>query len=478
MRISRYSFVLLFILTVSPASGQFPPDFIWGAATAAQQIEGGWIKDGRAPSIWDNLARIPGYVADGATPDVGPNSYDHYMEDVQILKDHGIKHYRLSISWPRIIPQGRNGTYVNQKGIAYYRNLIKALLDAGITPYVTLYHWDLPIELALRGHGIDSKYFVTDFLYFAETCFKEFGDLVKNWFTFNEIWCMAILNNFKKRDVGTKPYMIAHNSLRAHAYTVNLYRTKYNKDGKGKIGIVVNSSMMYPKNKDKKSDVEAAERGLDYSLGWITNPVFKGEYPEIMRKRTGNRLPEFTPEEKALLINSTDFIGINHYFSELCETDNHEKGTEYWSDRNVRTSNDPSWNYTHSKWPIVPQGLKHIILYIHNKWTKNTNISIWITENGMSADEQNITAAVNDKARIKYHKDYIEAMGEAIKEGANVKAYFVWSLLDNFEWWSGYSIRFGMVRVEYTEPPQRIPKISLRWYRDFIKKVTTVKADK
>ena len=467
----RYVFMMFFLLTVSPVSSEFPPDFIWGVATAALQIEGAWLEDGKAPSVWDNLAHFPGFTADGSAPEIGPDSYHLYPEDIRIMKEYKITHYRLSLSWPRIIPQGKKGKPINQKAIQHYRKMLQMLLDNGITPYVTLYHWDLPIALAIRGKGIADDHFVENFLYYADTCFKEFGDLVQNWMTFNEIWCFALLNDFKKRDIGTKPYKIAHNSLLAHAHTVDLYRKKYNQNGKGKIGIVLNSSMMYPKGKSQ-SDKDAAERGMIYSLDWIADPIFKGDYPEIMRTRAGNRLPSFSEEEKKLLINSVDFVGLNHYFSELCEKSYYKEHYDYWSDRDVKTSNDPHWELTDSGWPIVPQGMHDILIYIHNHWTKGTNIPIWITESGMSLHEPSLNESTNDDKRIDYHNKYINATKQAIKDGANVKAYFVWSLLDNFEWWQGYSKRFGMVRVDYSVPPVRTPKKSLRWYSDYIKSVT------
>jgi beta-glucosidase/6-phospho-beta-glucosidase/beta-galactosidase len=475
MTISRYSFALLLFLVISPVSSQFPENFIWGAATAAAQIEGGWIEEGKSPSVWDNLSHLPGFIADGSNTEVGPDSYHRFKEDIKIMKDHGIKHYRMSISWPRIIPQGIKGKPVNSKGIEYYREVFQTLLDNDITPYVTLYHWDLPTNLVLKGRGIYTKYFVEDFLYYADVCFKEFGDLVKYWFTFNEIWVMALLMPMKDRDRGDMPYKIAHNSLLAHAHAVKLYREKYNTDGKGKIGIVLNSSMMYPKKEGV--DEEARKRALIYSLDWIAHPVFTGDYPQIMVDTAKDRMPKFTEKEKELLKGSIDFIGINHYFSELCEADNNEMHADYWTDRNVKTSYNPDWKKTDSGWPIVPEGLRDLLLYIHENWTHDTKIPIWVTENGLSLKEENINSAVHDIGRVEYHNAYIKAMGEAISKGARVEAYFVWSLLDNFEWWSGYSKRFGMIRVEYTNPPKRIAKGSLKWYGEFIKSANKVQTE-
>eukprot|EP00826_Nyctotherus_ovalis_P054143 TRINITY_DN7079_c0_g4_i3.p1 TRINITY_DN7079_c0_g4~~TRINITY_DN7079_c0_g4_i3.p1 ORF type:complete len:272 (+),score=99.67 TRINITY_DN7079_c0_g4_i3:27-818(+) len=240
---------------------------------------------------------------------------------------------------------------------------------------------------------------------------------------------------------------------------------------------VLNSSMMYPKKNDSESDRKAAERGMIYSLDWIAHPVFTGDYPQIMKDRAKGRMPEFTEDEKKLLINSTDFLGINHYFSELCTEGHNTDPHEYWGDRNVDTSKDPKWKRTDSDWPIVPEGMHDLLMYMYNKWTKKANIPIWVTESGMSLKEESRDAGVNDEGRIDYHKQYIAAMGRAMKDGANVGAYFVWSLLDNFEWWSGYSKRFGMVRVEYTDPPQRFAKNSLRWYGEFIKNVTQNQAE-
>ena len=274
--------------------------------------------------------------------------------------------------------------------------------------------------MLFRSGNVD-KHFVDNFIYYAEICFKEFGDLVKNWFTFNEVWCMSILNDFKERDKGAKPYKIAHNALLAHGYTVKLYREKYNTDKRGKIGIVFNSTMMYPKFYTLL-DILAAERGMIYSLAWIADPIFKGDYPAEMKRRAGNRLPTFTKEEKVILKGSSDFFAINHYFSETCMPGPFIIGYDYWSDRNVITSYRFFWKRTHSGWPIVPYGLHDLIVYIHKRWTKNTLIPIWITENGIAVNESTVKESLNDIERINFHKDYIKAMEQAVNEHINVGA--------------------------------------------------------
>ncbi len=462
--------ILVAFVALALVACKFPAGFRFGAATAAFQIEGAWLQDGKSPSVWDNLAHIPGYTADGRAPDIAADSYNRYKEDIALMKAAGIKHYRLSISWPRIVPKGRAGEPINAAAIKRYREILVALKEAGITPYVTLYHWDLPAVLAIQGYGIVDRYFVRDFLYYANATFVQLGDLVNYWFTFNEPWCIALLDDIKKRDEGTKPYLIAHNVLLAHAYTVKLYREKYQTLQKGKIGIVLNSDMHYPKDPTKAADVAAAKRAIDFSLGWFADPVFKGDYPAIMRTQAGDRLPKFTAEEKALLKGSTDFFALNHYSSSL-ETDGQSiKAENYWSDMNVTSSAKPEWKKTDMGWSIVPEGIHDLIVEIHKRYLTGTPLALYVTENGMANYEPTEVEAKADQARIDYMQGYLTNVEKAVNvDKVNVQGYFAWSLIDNFEWRSGFSKRFGMVRIEFTDPPKRIPKASLTWYSNYIK---------
>ena len=290
------------------------------------------------------------------------------------------------------------------------------------------------------------------------------------WFTFNEPWCMAILNEYKKRDEATKPYKVAHNVLIAHAHTVKLYRTKYKRTRKGMIGIVLNSDMYYPKNSQKEEDKAATNRAFNFLLGWFADPVWFGDYPAELKSRLGARLPKFTDTEKKLLKGSSDFFGLNHYTSYLTSFSNYKEQNDFWSDRNV-TDDKNGWKLTDMGWPIVPKGIRDLLVRIQEIYLKGTNIPIFITENGMANKELTIEDAKKDVARIEYLQAYLQNIEDAILiDKVNVQGYFVWSLLDNFEWYSGFSKRFGMVRVEYGKNPQRIPKASLAWYKEFINK--------
>lgn len=452
---------------------KYPPGFKFGAATAALQIEGAWLQDNKAPSVWDNLAHLPNFTADGTAPDIAADSYNRYKEDIDLLVEGGIKHYRMSLSWPRIVPRGRRGSKVNEKAIKRYTEMFQYIREKGITPYVTLYHWDLPAVLSLQGYGLVDRYFPDDFLYYADVVFKSFKDYVKNWYTFNEPWVISVLEVMKDRDKATKPYEIGHNLLIAHARTVKLYREVYQSENKGVIGMVFNTGMSYPKNPENPKDVEAAYRAMNFSLGWFADPVFFGDYPEVMKQRVGRRLPRFNETERQWLKGSSDFFAFNHYTSSLTEEGTFQRQTDYNSDVNVTSTNNPAWKLTDMNWPIVPEGIHDLIVRINEHYIRGSKVPIYVTENGMANKETTSEDAKNDRARIEYLRDYLANVEKAIDEGVNVMGYFVWSLLDNFEWWSGFSKRFGIVRINYGTYPTRETKASFYWYRNYIKDKTT-----
>eukprot|EP01022_Parablepharisma_sp_SALTPOND_P016035 TRINITY_DN230_c0_g1_i1.p1 TRINITY_DN230_c0_g1~~TRINITY_DN230_c0_g1_i1.p1 ORF type:complete len:489 (+),score=56.69 TRINITY_DN230_c0_g1_i1:10953-12419(+) len=463
IKMKGYVFLLLAHLVLC----KFPKNFEFGASTAAFQIEGAWLADNKSMSVWDNLAHS-GMIADNSTADIVDNSYYLYQEDIALLKEYGLKNYRMSIAWSRIIPYGSRGSEVNMKAIEHYRKQFQALLAAGITPFVTLYHNDMPINLVIEGEGYTDPDFVADFVNYADVCFRYFGDLVKYWFTFNEPWCLAVLDTFEPHEADIKPYRIGHALLLAHAETVDLYRKKYKDTQRGEIGWVVNSEMYFPKDPKKKEDQEAAKRGLAFQLDWFSDPLFNGDYPKIMRDALGERLPTFTEEQKKKLKGSLDFYALNHYFTFLAEPGSAATGN-FWEDRNITTSYDESWNRTDTDWPIVPEGLHGLLTHIQEKWLKGTNLELYITENGAAIKENDIASALDDEVRIGYLQRYLAEVAKAIEEGINITKYFIWSLLDNFEWGSGVSKRFGIVRIEYGENPRRIAKGSMRWYAELIK---------
>jgi len=464
---------ILILLLIVLGTCKFPKKFEFGVSTAAFQIEGAWLADNKSLSIWDNLAHSGLVVANSTDPDIGDDSYNKYLEDIALMKDYGIKNYRMSIAWTRIVPNGTNGSRVNQKGIDHYKKLFRDLTRAGITPYVTLYHNDMPAYLYIQGTGYTDPDFIEDFKYYADVCFKEFGDLVKYWFTFNEPWVLAVLDEYTPEEVMTKPYDIGHALLLAHAHTVKLYREKYQNQQKGKIGWVFNAEMYFPKDVNKKEDVEAAERALMFQLDWFCEPMFSGDYPQKMKEIINadgkGRMKSFTEAEKNLLKGSMDFYALNHYFTWLAEPAR-KTGAGFDYDRNVNLTFDSNWNQTDMEWSIVPEGLHRLIMYIHGKWLNNTNMELFITENGAAIkNESDINSIKIDKARIEYLHGYLGAVEEAIIKGVNITKYFVWSLLDNFEWGSGFSKKFGIVRVELDKNAKRIAKGSMKWYSELIK---------
>ncbi|CAM8965918.1 unnamed protein product [Rhodiola kirilowii] len=458
----------------------FPPDFLFGVATSAYQVEGAHDEGGRGPSIWDAFTRKKGNICDGSNGDVAVDQYHKYKDDVDLMAKLGFQAYRFSISWSRIFPDGL-GTRVNEEGIAYYNNLINALIEKGIQPYVTLYHWDLPLHLHESMGGWLNKDIVKYFAVYAETCFSRFGDRVKNWITLNEPLQTAV-NGYdngifapgRRENSRTEPYLVAHHQILAHAASVSIYRKKFMDQG-GCIGLSVDCEWAEPCSENVE-DQTAAARRLDYQLGWFLDPIFCGDYPKVMREVLGDRLPEFTLDEKELVRNSTDFVGLNHYTSRFIshggsEAEENEfyrsqdmTRIEQWKDGDHIGERAASfWLY------VVPWGIRNVLKYISKRYN---NPSIYVTENGMD-DEDNDTSplheVLNDDLRVSYFKGYLAAVSQAIKEGVDVRGYFAWSLLDNFEWAQGYTKRFGLVYVDYKNGLTRHPKCSALWFSQLLK---------
>ncbi len=452
---------------------QFPQDFIWGSATSAYQIEGAWNTDGKGPSIWDVFCLIPGKVQDGDTGEIACDHYNRIEEDVAVMKALGLKAYRFSISWPRILPAGRGA--VNLQGIAFYNKLINELIAAGIEPWVTLYHWDLPAALEFEIDGWLGKDIASLFTIYAGVCFEHFGDRVKNWITINEPWVVAILGYghgvfAPGKKSGDLPYLAAHNLLLAHAGAVDLYRSKFKPTQQGAIGITNNCDWREPLT-DSKEDKDAAQRALEFFLAWFTDPVYTGDYPEVMKERLGDRLPVFNDGEKLLLKGSSDFFGLNHYTTMYASdaTNTKEEGSVYGNgglseDQDVNLTVSKDWKLTDMQWAVVPWGCKKLLQWIAARYN---NPPIFITENGCAYDDKLVDAKIEDAERVSFFKGYISAIGEAIDEGVQVKGYFIWSLMDNFEWASGYAKKFGIHYVE-KQSLRRIPKASALWYADVI----------
>lgn len=455
---------------------RLPPDFWWGTATAAYQIEGATAEGHRSPSIWDRFCKEPGKIRNNDTGDVACDHYHRYREDVQLIKALGTKYYRFSIAWPRILPEGTRGS-PNKDGIIFYSSLIDELLNNGITPIATLYHWDLPVSVDNATGGWAGDGSVADeFAAYARICFDNFGGRIGWWITLNEPWCSSYLGYGtgehapgKKDAPGVDPYRAAHNLLRAHAKAVRIYRSEFQPLQNGRIGITLNSDWGEPADASENAKA-AAKRYMEFNLGWFADPVQKGDYPLVMRETVGERLPKFTEEEKRDLKRSSDFFGLNHYSTHrihgMAQPPASDATPSFWTDLGVNMDSDPSWHKTDMGWAVVPWGLRKLLTYVDREYMPPGGIII--TENGLAAHEPTIAAALGDESRIAFYRGYIDEMRKAIvMDNADVRGYFLWSLMDNFEWAYGYEKRFGLYFVDY-KTQVRTPKPAVAWYHKLI----------
>lgn len=441
----------------------FGRDFLWGAATSAFQFEGAAREDGKAPSIWDDFARTPGKMHGGATGDTACDHYRRYLDDVALMRELNLRAYRFSISWPRVMPDGRGG--INETGLGFYDRLVDALCEAGIEPFATLYHWDLPSALQNQLGGWASEDIPRIFADYAQIMFDRLGDRVKYWLTLNEPWCVVDGGYFNGvhapglRDTKLG-YRVGHNLMRAHAYAVQRYRAS--KSNGGAISLALNSPFCYPAS-ERNEDRKAAQRVMEGFAGWFGDPACFGDYPAIMRERLGDLLPEFSEEDSALLRGSMDFITLNYYFSDVVE---HAPGE---GPMDARTLRQPDRRYTEMDWPIVPEGLCDLLVWLADRYP---GLPMYIAENGAAlVDEPEADGFVDDQERIAYLRDHIAAIAEARRRGVDVRGYLLWSLMDNLEWSMGFSKRFGIVRCDF-DTQQRTIKASGRWYADMIRRAT------
>lgn len=461
-----------------------PSDFKWGFATASYQIEGAVDEDGRGPSIWDTFCKIPGKIADGSSGTVACDSYHRTKEDIDLLKSLGCNSYRFSLSWSRIIPLGGRNDPINQKGIDHYVRFVDDLLAAGIEPFITLYHWDLPDALDKRYGGLLNKQeFPLDFEHYARVVFKAIPRC-KHWITFNEPWCSSILGystgyfapghtSDRARsavgDSSREPWLVGHNLLLAHGRAVKVYRDEFKAaSGGGEIGITLNGDAVYPWDPEDPADVAASERKVEFAISWFADPIYFGRYPESMRQQLGDRLPEWTPEEVALVKGSNDFYGMNHYTANYIR---HRDGPPPEDDflGNLETlfyskKGECIGPETQSFWLRPnPQGFRELMVWISKRYGFP---KIYVTENGTSLkgeNEMSLEQIVEDDFRVEYFDGYVKAMALASKEdGVNVKGYLAWSLMDNFEWAEGYETRFGVTFVDYEHDQKRYPKKSAK----------------
>ncbi|XP_075037503.1 lactase/phlorizin hydrolase-like [Mixophyes fleayi] len=462
--------------------GEFRNDFAWSIASSAFQIEGAWRADGKGLSIWDQFTHTASKINDDGNGDVACNSYYRIEEDVEMIKSLKVSSYRFSISWPRVLPDGTRNN-VNEPGLNYYIRLIDGLLAAGITPQVTLYHWDLPQALQNFG-GWENDTIVEWFKDYAEVLFQRLGEKVKFWITLNEPYIIAYLGYGvgafapgKQFSPGDGVYVVGHNMIKAHAEVWHLYNDKYRATQGGLISITLNSDWALPVNPHKQEDVDAAWRYMMFFAGWFGYPVFKtGDYPEIMKSRVRERslavglpktrLPEFTESEKQRIKGTYDFFGLNHYTSVLVGNANYGLDYQaYEGDRGVYLMSDRTWLGSGSSWlKVTPFGLRRLLNWIKEEFN---NPPIYITENGISERG----SSLKDTWREHYYKHYINEALKAVKyDGVDLRGYSAWSLMDNFEWAEGYIERFGLYYTNFSDPAlPRIPKDSAKYYSTVVR---------
>ena len=439
----------------------FSKDFIWGAASASYQIEGGWNEDGKGLSIWDVFAHKNGNIQNNENGDTACDSYHRYQEDADLLKKLGVDAYRFSISWPRIFPNGDGR--LNKKGLAYYDRLVDALLERGITPYATLFHWDLPYALQVRGGWMNPETADAFSKYAAAVC-KHFKGRIHNYFTLNEPQCVIRLGHCMGIHAPGKKYdtqdalLCMHQLLLAHGKAVRAMRET---DADAEIGIASTGMLAYPE-KDTEENIKSAEKACfvinedtwSFSHNWVLDPIILGAYPQNCGGEFARFIRRTSKEDLKIIHQKTDMLGVNVY-NGFCVD---EKGND--AARKVGAAK------TALKWPFTPEVMHYGITALDHRY----QLPIFITENGQSCNDRIfLDGAVHDPDRIDFLQRYLSALEKAVNDGAQVKGYFHWSLTDNLEWNSGYSDRFGLVYIDF-ESCERIPKDSFVWYRDLIRK--------
>ena len=437
---------------------RFPAAFLWGAATSAYQIEGSPLADGAGASIWQRFAHTPGRMAGGATGDVACDHYRRYAEDVALMRDLGLTAYRFSLSWSRILPAGTGR--VNQAGLDFYRRLVDALVEAGIRPLATLYHWDLPAALDDRGGWLnrDAAHWFAEY---AATAYRALDDRVELWATINEPWVVAdggYLHGALAPGHASlyEAPLVSHNLLRAHGEAVAAYRAL----GRHQIGLVVNLEPQVPASASPE-DGEAARRADAYMNRQYLDPLFRGAYPDEMRDLFGDAWPDFPAADFPGIAAPVDFVGINYYKRGVMRAD-----PSVVVERATRVDL-PGSIYTETGWEVHAPSLVDLLLWFRGRYGEKP---IYITENGAAFYDPPaaIGGEVDDPLRVHYLREHLRAVGEAIEKGVDVRGYFVWSLLDNLEWSHGFGKRFGIVHVDFATQ-KRTPKRSARFYRDVIR---------
>ncbi|KAL4580288.1 hypothetical protein LXL04_016476 [Taraxacum kok-saghyz] len=487
----------------------FPPGFLFGAATSSYQVEGAYLADGKSLSNWDvfchSAVEKMEIMENG---DIADDHYHLFLKDIENMHSLGVKAYKFSISWARILPRGRFGE-VNPEGILFYNKIIDNLLLKGIEPFVTLFHNDFPQELEeIYGSWLNpqmqyisflkisfnySMYYGgrEEFLHLAEICFNSFGDRVKYWITINEPnifieWayeyalfppsrCSEPFGNCLFGNSDMEPLIAMHNMLLAHGKAAKLYHDTFQPKQGGSIGLVVHCLMFEPLT-DSDLDLKAAERAFAFNIGWPLDPLIFGDYPEVMREYLGSDLPTFSLEEKNFMKNSIDFIGINHYstiyakncINSRCSSTGNRSINGFVDFVGERDGIFIGELTGLKDLYVVPRGMEEIVNHIKIRYN---NKPMFITENGYSSpyvSNEFVSDILNDVKRVEFHSKYLASLAKSIREGADVRGYFIWSLMDSYEWFQGYKVKFGLYYVE-RQGLARIPKLSARWYKSFLR---------
>ncbi|WP_160065007.1 glycoside hydrolase family 1 protein [Psychromonas sp. L1A2] len=461
---------------------KFAHDFLFGAATASYQIEGAWDQDGKGPTNWDEFTKIPGKTFEGTNGDVAIDHYNRYQEDIALMAEMGLESYRFSISWARILPTGTGE--VNQKGIDFYNNIIDECLKYGIVPFVTLYHWDLPLPLEKKGAWLNRETGEA-YLNFANICFEAFGDRVKNFITFNEtfVFCnLGYLAGAHPPGIQNDPkkyFQAIHNVFYTHAQTVIAYK-KLNQFGEIGLSHVFSPAFSVD---DNEENIFATEHANQFNLNWFYDPILLGKYPEYVVKQLkveGNE-PDWTEAELAVIAEAAplnDFMGLNYYQPMRVEKIQGEvKNLVMTRENSTGSPGNPSYDgvyrtvqmadkkYTKWNWEISSQGFIDGLVSLKALYG---DIKLYITENGLGDEDPIIEGEVCDIARIHYIEEHLSAVKEAISRGVHIKGYYAWSAIDLLSWLNGYKKQYGFIYVDHKNDLKREKKASFHWYKSVI----------
>jgi beta-glucosidase len=451
----------------SELAGAFPPDFLWGAATSAYQIEGAVHEDGRGQSVWDRFVAIPGATYQGQTGEIAADHYHRMEEDVALMAELNLNAYRFSLSWPRILPLGTGA--VNQRGLDFYDRLVDALLARGIRPLATLYHWDLPVALQDRGGWLarDTAY---AFAEYAGVVAQRLGDRVDWWLTQNEPWCSAYLGyadgshapGVRDKNLAV---IVGHHVLLAHGLSVPRLRAHISPQAQ--VGIAIDFYPVYAAD-DRPETLLAIKRADTFRNRWFLDPIFRGRYPDDLFTDLNVTPPPIFEDDGQIISVPIDFLGVN-YYSRMIVRDRvaskNTNGQPGHADSYEAVESIPGASYTEMGWEVFPDGLANILMRIEREYAPKAMV---VTESGAAFDDHwDGNGNIHDQQRIDYLRAHIQTVARVIRQGVPIKGYFVWSFLDNFEWSEGYRKRFGLVYVDY--PTQRrIIKDSGRWYASFV----------